>query len=71
MTEIKCVGGQYRPLSEKQIQDIHSASLKILSQVGLTYDPGIESILKLIDKAGVTIDPETDGLIHAKYDIRL
>jgi trimethylamine---corrinoid protein Co-methyltransferase len=51
-------GGQYKPLSEKDIETIHDASLTILEKTGLTYESGIEDTLEMLEKAGATIDRE-------------
>ena len=49
-------GGQYRPLSPQQIETIHTASLKILESIGITYEPGLEATLAMLEEAGATID---------------
>ena len=49
-------GGQYRPLSPQQIETIHTASLKILESIGITYEPGLETTLAMLEEAGATID---------------
>ena len=51
-------GGLYRPLNEDQIRKIHSASMKILEQIGVRFEPGLESFLDSINKTGVVIDRE-------------
>ena len=55
-------GGQYRPLSEKQVKTIHEASLSILEKTGFTYESGLEDTLAMLEKAGVTIDRERSRL---------
>lgn len=49
-------GGQYRPLSNEQIQTIHQASLSILEKTGFTFESGLEDTLNMLEKAGATID---------------
>ena len=49
-------GGQYRPLSEKQIKTIHEASLSILEKTGFTFEAGLEHTLDMLKKAGATVD---------------
>lgn len=49
-------GGLYRPLSAKDIETIHDASLSILERIGITYESGLEDTLEMLEKAGATID---------------
>ena len=35
-------GGQYRPLSQSQLETIHQASLQILEQTGFTFEAGLD-----------------------------
>ena len=49
-------GGQYRPLSNGQIETIHKASLKILSKTGIAYESGLDEAVKMLEKAGAAID---------------
>jgi trimethylamine--corrinoid protein Co-methyltransferase len=49
-------GGQYKPLSEKNIQTIHEAALGILERTGFTYDSGLDDLLRLLEGAGITVD---------------
>lgn len=51
-------GGQYRPLSDEQINTIHEASLKILEQTGITCESGLEDTIALLEKNGAQIDRE-------------
>lgn len=48
------VGGQYRPLSEEQIQEIHQASLNLLEQVGVHV--ANEQALALYRQGGARIE---------------
>ena len=49
-------GGQYKPLSEKDIQTIHEASLGILEKTGFTYESGLDDTLRMLEAAGAWID---------------
>jgi len=49
-------GGQYRPLSDKNIQTIHEAALSILEKTGFTYEAGLDETLSMLEKAGVSVD---------------
>jgi len=51
-------GGQYRPLSEEQINSIHEASLFILEKTGFTYETGLDETLELLEKSGASVDRE-------------
>ena len=39
-------GGQYRPLSEEQVETIHSASLMILEETGFTFEAGLQATIQ-------------------------
>ena len=49
-------GGQYKPLSEKEIQTIHEAALSILEQTGFTFESGIDDTLRMLETAGMHVD---------------
>ncbi|MBI5579664.1 MAG: trimethylamine methyltransferase family protein [Deltaproteobacteria bacterium] len=49
-------GGQYKPLSEKDIQTIHEAALGILEKTGFTYESGLEATAGMLEAAGARID---------------
>jgi trimethylamine--corrinoid protein Co-methyltransferase len=59
-------GGQYRPLSEKQVKTIHEASLSILEKTGFTYESGLEDTLAMLEKAGVIIDRERSRIFFPR-----
>jgi trimethylamine--corrinoid protein Co-methyltransferase len=48
-------GGHYKPLSEKDIQTIHEASLGILEKTGFTYESGLDDTLRMLEAAGWSI----------------
>lgn len=49
-------GGQYKPLSEKNIIKIHETSLKILEEIGVKV--GLEEALQIFKKHGAKVDGE-------------
>ena len=51
-------GGQYRPLSQKQIETIHEASLQILETIGVGFEKGLDRTAKMLADHGVMVDAE-------------
>jgi trimethylamine--corrinoid protein Co-methyltransferase len=49
-------GGQYKPLSEKDVETIHEASLDILAKIGFTYEAGLDNTLVMLENAGAVVD---------------
>jgi len=49
-------GGQYKPLSEKDVETIHEASLNILARIGFTYEAGLDHTLIMLENAGAVVD---------------
>jgi trimethylamine---corrinoid protein Co-methyltransferase len=49
-------GGQYKPLSEKNVLTIHEAALAILEKTGFTYESGLDDTLALLESAGIQLD---------------
>ena len=50
------IGGQYKPLSEKNIVTIHEASLRILEEIGVKV--ALEEALQIFKKHGAKVDGE-------------
>jgi trimethylamine--corrinoid protein Co-methyltransferase len=50
------VGGQYKPLTDEQVRQIHQAALSILERTGVRVEE--PEALQLFEKAGATIDRE-------------
>lgn len=63
-------GGQYRPLSDEQIETIHQASLSILEKTGYTFESGLEDTLDMLEKAGARID-RSNSRIYFPRDLVL
>ena len=51
-------GGQYKPLSQNQIETLHTAALSILEKTGMTFEPGLEDVAELLGSNGATVDME-------------
>ncbi|HSL61650.1 MAG TPA: trimethylamine methyltransferase family protein, partial [Desulfotignum sp.] len=49
-------GGQYAPLSEKQVETLHNAALTILENTGITYESGLDDTVALLEKSGAAVD---------------
>jgi trimethylamine--corrinoid protein Co-methyltransferase len=49
-------GGQYKPLSDKDIQTVHEAALAILEKTGFTYESGLDDTLAMLEAAGARVD---------------
>ena len=49
-------GGIYKPLNPEQVELIHGEALRLLEQVGLTYEDGQEDMLALVQHAGCRVD---------------
>jgi len=52
------LGGQYKPLSTEQIDQIHQAALEILERIGFTYEDGLEETLVMLKDAGAELKRE-------------
>jgi trimethylamine---corrinoid protein Co-methyltransferase len=63
MTNAGLPGGQYRPLSDGQIETIHQAALTILAKTGIGYEPGLEGIVDMLADAGAAVDREQSRII--------
>ena len=59
-------GGQYRPLSEANVQTLHDAALGILERIGLTYESGLEEPLEMLAKAGATVDRDRSRILFPR-----
>ena len=49
-------GGIYQPLSPKDIQTIHDASLTILEKTGFRFEDGLDETIDLLEKNGAIVD---------------
>src|SRR5512139_15875 len=49
-------GGQYKPLSDKDIKTIHEAALAILEKTGFTYESGLDDTLHMLEAVGAQVD---------------
>ncbi|MEA2061708.1 MAG: trimethylamine methyltransferase family protein [Thermodesulfobacteriota bacterium] len=49
-------GGQYRPLTQEQVINIHEASLTILETTGVGYEQGLGDTAEMLEKNGADVD---------------
>ncbi|NOY44264.1 MAG: trimethylamine methyltransferase [Deltaproteobacteria bacterium] len=49
-------GGQYRPLTQEQVERIHEAALQILERTGFTYESGLDEAMDSLERAGASVD---------------
>ena len=49
-------GGMYQPLSPKNIETIHDASLTILEKTGFRFEDGLAETIDLLEANGATVD---------------
>jgi trimethylamine--corrinoid protein Co-methyltransferase len=49
-------GGIYQPLSPKDIETIHDASLTILEKTGFRFEDGLDETIALLEASGATVD---------------
>ncbi len=56
MTSKGMTGGQYKPLSDDQIEKIHETALSILEEVGFTYESGLEDTVDMLVAAGARFE---------------
>ena len=49
-------GGIYKPLNPQQVELIHGEALRLLEDVGLTYESGQDELLALVTPAGCRVD---------------
>ena len=60
------IGGQYRPLTEEQVQRIHEASLTVLERTGISVDN--EEARALFRKAGARLDGDRVRISRAMVE---
>ena len=49
-------GGIYKPLNPAQVEMIHDEALRLLEDVGMTYESGQDDMLALLKHAGCRVD---------------
>jgi trimethylamine--corrinoid protein Co-methyltransferase len=60
-------GGQYKPLTEEQIEKIHKASLTILEKTGFSFESGVEDTLDILEKAGAIVNREKSRIYFPRH----
>jgi trimethylamine--corrinoid protein Co-methyltransferase len=63
-------GRQYRPLSERQVETIHSASLAILEETGFSYEAGLGDTSEMLERAGARVDRKISRIFFPRDLIR-
>lgn len=58
-------GGQYRPLTQEQVDVIHNASLSILENTGFAYESGLDDTLQLLAENGAAVDSKNKRIRFA------
>ncbi|MCP4669870.1 MAG: hypothetical protein GY857_01065 [Desulfobacula sp.] len=59
-------GGQYEPLSPEQVINLHEAALKILENIGFTYEQGLEDTVGMFESNGAVIDKNRQNIIFPR-----
>jgi len=49
-------GGIYKPLNSEQVGLIHGEALRLLEEIGMTYESGQDDLLELVEHAGCKAD---------------
>ncbi len=49
-------GGQYRPLRQKSIHNIHQTALSILEKTGIAYETRLDAQAEMLEKHGAIVD---------------
>jgi trimethylamine--corrinoid protein Co-methyltransferase len=55
-------GGIYAPLSAKDIENIHDASLTILEKTGFRFEDGLDETIELLVANGATVDRDRSNI---------
>ena len=55
-------GGQYKPLSQAQVETIHNAALQILEKTGITYEAGLEDTVNMLESRGAVVDRDAQRI---------
>lgn len=59
-------GGQYRPLSEQDVEEIHETALEILETTGMGYEKGLEETVEDLKTAGCKTDTDEGRLLFPR-----
>ena len=52
-------GGIYKPLNPEQVELIHGEALRLLEEVGMTYESGQDGVRTLLQNAGCRVNDAT------------
>jgi trimethylamine--corrinoid protein Co-methyltransferase len=67
MSQAGLPGGQYQPLSGKQVECLHEAALSVLEKTGFSYEAGMDETLGMAENFGMAVD-RTDSRIYFPRD---
>lgn len=56
-------GGLYAPLSPKDIETLHDASLTILEKTGFRFEDGLDETIDLLEANGATVDRKRANIV--------
>ena len=59
-------GNRFRPLSESQVETIHSASLAILEETGFSYEAGLGDAVEMLEQAGARVDRKNSRIFFPR-----
>ena len=62
-------GGIYKPLNPEQVELIHSQALRLLEEVGLTYESGQDHLLARVKQAGCRVDHTANRIFFPRQVI--
>jgi trimethylamine--corrinoid protein Co-methyltransferase len=60
-------GGIYKPLNPEQVELIHGEALRLLEEVGMTYESGQDSVLTLLQNAGCRVNDATMRIFFPRH----
>ena len=59
-------GGIYRPLTAEQVDLIHGEALRLLEEVGMTYEDGQDNLLARVEHAGCRVDQTANRIFFPR-----
>ena len=62
-------GGHYRPLTRKQVENLHEAALSVLERTGFSYEAGLDETLEMLEAFGMEVDREHSRINFPKDKI--
>ena len=62
-------GGIYKPLNPEQVELIHSEALRLLEEVGMTYESGQDNLLARVKQVGCRVDHTANRIFFPRQVI--